>query len=127
MTSINATVDLYGGGGLIASTRDIGVFIHLLFSKQPVRERVFASELLQLQMLSTMESPDDSDYAKGIGVWENDHYRLYSHSEFWGTLFCHIPEINTTIAAAVTDQRGKNRMHEIRNQLVKAMTSRLID
>ncbi len=127
MTNINPTIDLYGGGGLMASTRDLGIFFHFLFSKKPLGGRVFANESLQLQMLSTTELPDNSYYAKGIKVWRNDHYRLYSHDGFWGTLACHIPEINTTIAAAVTDQKGKDRIYEIRNQLIKSLTNRLLD
>ncbi len=105
------SVDMYGGGGLVATPRDVARFYQLLLGG-----KIFD----QLETLQTMLSadglPPSSPYR--LGIFEKDYgdVRVYEHGGFWGTLVFHEPSSGTTIAGAALRQSDYPK-------LVKAMVS----
>lgn len=95
---INATVDLFGGGGLLASTRDMALFYDALFSGE-----VLPSPKLVERMLADSPLIEEQAYKRGVAVREMSGYSYYLHSGYLGTAVYHFPALDMTIATTVTD------------------------
>ncbi len=98
----DASVDLFGGGGLISSTSDLAVFLQALFN-----DEVFDRPETLQHMLSEVSYGEDYDPAtdKKFLDYRKGLYRIslygmdgYMHSGFWGTVILHIPDLKATIA-----------------------------
>lgn len=93
--SINPTLDLYGGGGLLASVEDLSHFYLYLFEN-----KIFKNVETLERMLAPIpfDTAQALDYRMGIWRIEIDHKEAYTHTGFWGTQVLCIPEIRTCIA-----------------------------
>ncbi len=99
MRSVDASVDLYGGGGLVATPLDMARFTHALFTGGVYRQ----PSTLQL-MTSTIGSPGPRVYAAGVSQIQAAGLNGWGHSGFWNTWSYHFASHNVTVAAAVTQQ-----------------------
>lgn len=99
------SIDLYGGGGLVATPRDVARFYHLLMAGQ-VFDR---PETLSL-MLSADSLPDSSPYR--LGVFERDigGSPVFEHGGFWGTSVFHDPATGITVAGAALKQADYRKL-----------------
>ncbi len=96
----SATLDHYGGGGLVSTTQDMAMFFEALFGGKIFKN----AETLDL-MLSKDGLPEMSPYRLGIFVWEVDGVTFYEHSGFWGTLVMYVPSQKRAISGAVLHQK----------------------
>jgi D-alanyl-D-alanine carboxypeptidase len=94
----NPSMDLYGGGGLVASAADVATFFDALLDG-----RVFHKPETLAQMLSREGIPADSPYRFGLFVYDQAANSI-GHSGFWGTLVMREPVSGRTISGAVTDR-----------------------
>ena len=93
--------DLYGGGGLVATTQDLTRFLRGLFIGKVYRK----PETLEL-MLSTVVAPDQGRYRAGIYFTEMDGVQGWGHGGFWNTWVYYFPELDIALATAITQTRG---------------------
>ena len=91
--------DLYGGGGLTASMRDMAAFTRALFEARVYRKK----ETLDL-MLTQPPLPTERTYRYGIYSRNVGGVTAFGHTGFWNTFSFHIPERDLTIAASLTQQ-----------------------
>lgn len=92
---INPTLDLYGGGGLLSSTRDLSLFYEYLFENKVFHKKSTLKRMLEPIKYSTKQP---LDYR--IGIWETEieGIKAYTHTGFWGTQVIYIPSLKTSIA-----------------------------
>jgi D-alanyl-D-alanine carboxypeptidase len=99
----DASLDSYGGGGLVTSSRDLAAFWYALFDG-----RVFEREVTLDTMLTTPLPPEETPYRLGVFVRDLDGLIAYEHSGFWGTRAVYVPELDLVVAGGVTEQsRGR--------------------
>ncbi len=93
------SVDLFGGGGLVATPRDVARFYDLLLAGA-----IFDKPETLALMLSGDGLPEASPYR--LGIFEKDYgsVHVYEHGGFWGTLVLHEPASGITIAGAALRQ-----------------------
>lgn len=91
--------DLYGGGGLTATMRDMAAFTRALFEGRVYRKK----ETLDL-MLTQPSVPTERTYRYGIYSRNVGGVTAYGHTGFWNTFSFHIPERDLTVAASLTQQ-----------------------
>lgn len=91
--------DLYGGGGLAASMRDMAAFTRALFEGKVYRKK----ETLDV-MLAQPPVPTERSYRAGIYSRMIGGATAYGHTGFWNTMSFHFPELDLTIAASLTQQ-----------------------
>jgi D-alanyl-D-alanine carboxypeptidase len=93
--AINPTCDLYGGGGLLSSTKDLCLFYQNLFEGN-----IFRNKTTLTQMLSPANYSNKPKLDYRIGIWQTEIEGLvaYTHSGFWGTQVVYIPSIKASIA-----------------------------
>ncbi len=112
-TTIDASTDLYGGGGIATTIPELGRFTHALFTG-----RVYAHPQTLDTMLTTLDDlrlPLEGDvshlpagaYRMGVWVDEVDGLTTWWHTGFWGTAAVHVPSLDVTVAAAVTQNRER--------------------
>ncbi|MFL5737293.1 MAG: serine hydrolase domain-containing protein [Actinomycetota bacterium] len=104
VAGIDPSVDLYGGGGLMSTCRDIALFFRSL-----LRAAVFAKPETLATMLTTSEgvplSPEtgleDSPSVAGLYIFkaELDGATWWGHDGYWGTTAFTCPERDVTIVA----------------------------
>jgi CubicO group peptidase (beta-lactamase class C family) len=91
-------MDLFGGGGLVASTQDTAAFFDAL-----LRGKLFRRPQTLDAMRSRDRLPQDSPYGLGLFTYDFEGVSGLGHSGFWGTFVVHEPKSRRTVAGAVTE------------------------
>lgn len=99
----DASVDLYGGGGLVATPMDMARFTRALLTGH-----VFRSPATLTTMKTTMGSSGAPRvYAAGLSGVRVGNAEGWGHSGFWNTWSYHFPAQDVTLAASVTEQTDR--------------------
>jgi D-alanyl-D-alanine carboxypeptidase len=94
----NPSIDLYGGGGLLSTTKDLSLFFQDLFQHKVFRQKTTLDTMLAKTTYSSTEKLR-MDYRKGIYLVKIKDLDAWTHTGYWGTQVVYIPSLNTTIAA----------------------------
>lgn len=115
---IDPSFDLYGGGGLAATTLDMARFTRALFAGG-----VF-SRPSTIQAMITLPTGIVSErvYALGIGRAVVGGHMAWGHTGFWNTFSRHFPAEDITIAGSVTQQE-RNALSRALEQAVMAIVT----
>ena len=110
-TDWDASIDLYGGGGLVSHTSDLAAFMSALFNNKVYDDP--ATLDLMLSIPTHVESLNSKNEQKRIehynyGLWTISAFgkKVHMHTGFWGISLLHVPAYNTSIAVNAT--RGNN-------------------
>ncbi len=97
----NPSMDLYGGGGLVTSARDLALFIrHLL------QGRVYRKPETLEAMLGAEIASNQRGYRMGIERITVAGKSGWGHTGFWNTFAYHFPAEDITIAGSINQQQG---------------------
>ena len=91
--------DLYGGGGLAATMKDMAGFTRGLFEGKVYRKKETLDVMLSQPLLPTERSYRYGIYSRVIGG-----VQAFGHTGFWNTASFHFPELDLTIATSLTQQ-----------------------
>jgi D-alanyl-D-alanine carboxypeptidase len=109
LTAINATTDVWGGGGLVSNTRDVEGFFRALFEA-----RVFAKP----QTLVTMRTKSDAQGPGALGIFVKDveGTTCFYHEGFWGilSLFCPGLDLGVVAVGMETQKLGTGAVDLVR-------------
>lgn len=114
----NPTMDLFGGGGLVATTADVAAFFDAL-----LEGRVFAHKDTLERMRSATGLPAGSPYRLGLFVYDLKGAQGIGHSGFWGTLVMHDPVSSRTIAGAVTDRADYPKLNQLVGDYIRSVAA----
>lgn len=104
-TDIHASMDLYGGGGLVMSARDLALFTAALFEG-----RIFERAETLEEMLRPGRHKGGDTYRLGMFAKTTSGQTLYWHSGFWGTIAYYSPANRRAVAGVTTNQDGFRAM-----------------
>ena len=99
--------DLWGGGGIVSTTRDLAHFYRAILVGQ-VFER---PQTLALGLATPHVAHEDADtpHAPLLAVMKIGQHQCWGHTGFFGTLAAYCPDIDTAIAVNVNaNVPGKN-------------------
>lgn len=116
--NVDHSFDLYGGGGLAATAKDLA-----LFSQNVFNNNVFKNDKT-LQLLQTRVNPKQpmqGNYYLGLTSVEYNNIKGFGHNGFWGTVSNYFPELNASIAIVVLEQDQKHLRVDLNSTLVKAL------
>ena len=102
VTGLSATLDLYGGGGLVMSVRDLATFQQDLFE-----HRVFDDPATLAEMLRQGEHEGAEEYRLGMSAKHVSGRECFSHTGYWGTAVYYSPEEGVSIAGFTTHRAGR--------------------
>lgn len=94
-SGIDASHDLYGGGGLVSSVEDLARFYRALLNGQVFNDEATLRTMLTVPPANT-ESAGGA-YAMGINRRSIGGTVCWGHTGFWGTSAYHCPESDLTI------------------------------
>lgn len=113
VTHVSATMDLYGGGGLVTSARDLATFTQDLFEG-----RIFAEPQTLQEMLREGPHEGADAYRLGVSVTFIDGREYYSHLGFWGTAAYYSPDSGVAIAGFTTMRSARPKLVEIIERVI---------
>ena len=99
---LDASCDIYGGGGLVSTVGDMTRFMRALFSGQ-----VYCQQNTLITMLSTVAATKSGDDYAGwvqvpgtyrLGLDGGKDSRVYQHRGHFGTLAAYVPELDLSLA-----------------------------
>jgi D-alanyl-D-alanine carboxypeptidase len=109
----SATLDTYGGGGLVSTTEDMAKFLFALFEGKIFKH----PETLQL-MISKEGLPAASPYRLGIFEYDASGVKAYGHAGFWGTEAMYVPSQHKAYAFAVTRREAFKPAFDVLKQFI---------
>lgn len=105
--NFHPSLDYFGGGGLLSTTRDLSHFFHGLFNQKVFVNRSTLDTMLT-SVLNGAELP--MDYRLGIWRIEVNGMEAYTHTGFWGTQTVYIPEMDLAISANYSQKWQNSRI-----------------
>jgi D-alanyl-D-alanine carboxypeptidase len=110
--------DLFGGGGLASTTKDLAIFMHQLFTGG-IFTKPETSKLLLTKL--TLKNGEKYNYHLGLRKYDISGKVAYGHAGFYGTYACYIPEDNISISIFVSnaDVKKKKFIAEFKEDLLK--------
>jgi D-alanyl-D-alanine carboxypeptidase len=91
-TDWNPSFDLFGGGGLISTARDMAWFL-----RQLMQGKVFAEKAT----LATMKEAGSHGYRLGLIRFDFQPHEGFGHLGFWNTFAVHFPDADLTVAGSL--------------------------
>ncbi|MGB0424954.1 MAG: hypothetical protein ACPGED_11535, partial [Flavobacteriales bacterium] len=116
---IDPSFDLFGGGGIASSTREMAQFTQALFTGK-VFDKPETLELMKTKM--PIDQGEDPKYFLGLSEGETGGYKSFGHGGFWVTSSMYFPELETTIAVAIMDRDAKSLRKDVFEMTVGMLT-----
>ena len=123
--ALDASFDIYGGGGLVSTVGDLARFMRALFNGQ-----IYRHDATLKAMLTTVEASHGGPSAYGefsqipgtygMGIEVDKENNRYSHMGYFGTYAAYVPHLDMAIALSVNQHGG-----EVRLQLIEALVKHL--
>ncbi|WP_272676670.1 serine hydrolase domain-containing protein [Providencia huaxiensis] len=112
-THIHASMDAYGGGGLVMSSKQMAIFLEALFEGN-----IFSSPNTLETMLSMGSHDGAENYRLGIMVNVVNGITLYSHLGFWGSVAYYAPKAKISAAGFVDDRESRETLIHVIESLL---------
>ena len=111
--------DLYGGGGIATTTKELAQFSYNLFDGKILKDQN------TLNLISTpIETKDgkDNNYGLGLSIGNVKGYTSYGHGGFWGTVVLYFPQLDTSIAVYILERDERILRKNVLEALVLALS-----
>ena len=114
---------LNGGGGIACTTKDLAVFSNDLFITKTIKytavlNLIFTHDSIQIQNIDSIRNK----YYLGLMSEEYRGLMAYGHLGYWGTVFFHLPELNTSVSIFVLERSKRILREDIINQIIGILT-----
>lgn len=119
--NLDPSWDLFGGGGLAATTNDVARFYQLLFNGQIVKDKNVLAEMTKYVL------PKEASRNYALGIYNVPSFfetNVYYHGGWWGTDALYIPEINTSIAVFTLQKESRNSSISIAKEIIEILKSK---
>jgi len=121
---IDASADLFGGGGLVSTLPEVARFYRALLQGEVFREASTLATMLEPSPQSLASS--EGGYGMGLG-----RLRLaggvdcYGHAGFWGTEAWHCPGLDVTVVGAVTESAAEEALQRMTRRALEQVVAEL--
>lgn len=115
---IDASADLFGGGGLVSTLPELATFYRALLGGEVFRDSATLAGMLEPSPQSLASSGDG--YGMGLGRWRPaDGLECFGHGGFWGTEVWHCPGVDVTVVAAVTESAAAEPLRHMTHRAIE--------
>ncbi len=119
--SIDASVDLFGGGGLLSTLPDMVRFYRALFQGEVFRQDSTLEIMLEPSPQSIASG--EGGYGMGLARLVIEEQPCYGHAGFWGTEVWHCPGVDVSVAAAVSSTSGTEALRNMTRSALELLVS----
>jgi D-alanyl-D-alanine carboxypeptidase len=109
VATLDASSDLFGGGGLVSTLEDMTRFYRALLQGEVFRRPGTLATMLEPSPQSIASG--EGGYGMGLGRMMIDGQACHGHGGFWGTEAWHCPGVDVTVAGAVSSTAGQESLH----------------
>jgi D-alanyl-D-alanine carboxypeptidase len=105
--NMDISFDLYGGGGIATTTKELAQFSYNLFNNKIIENKDI------LNLLSTEVKTADgknNSYGLGLSIGQTKGFVRYGHGGFWGSQVLYFPKLHTSISVFVLERDVKNKV-----------------
>jgi D-alanyl-D-alanine carboxypeptidase len=114
------SLDLYGGGGIVMTMKDLTELYTALFAGQVYRKKS-TLEMMLAPVPKQYKEIDELDYRMGIFLQQVNGLDAYTHSGFWGVQVWYLPVLDVAIAITVTRQDDRSVVRTVLERIVARM------
>lgn len=110
--AIDNSFDLYGGGGIASTSKDLAKFISALFDGKVFKNDTSINLLLQDVTVKDGNEHEDyindvpCEYYMGIQSCPFEDSTVFWHLGYWGTVYKYYPALETTLTIFVVNQKA---------------------
>lgn len=115
-THIDASMDAFGGGGLVMTTLELAKFTADLFE-----DRVYLHPSTLKEMKWQGSHTGATNYRLGLMAEETDLGTLYYHLGYWGSVAYYLPEKQIAIAGFTTQKNNREDLIAIVKEAFKRL------
>jgi D-alanyl-D-alanine carboxypeptidase len=115
---LHQSFDLYGGGGIASTSKDLAIFIQNLFTGRVFREK---TTLAAMTTKATPVQPMEGEYMSGLSTIDVNGVQGIGHGGFWGTAANYFPKLNASVAVVVLDRNQRQLRAEINQAMVDVL------
>jgi|GEM_PF-261769 len=113
---MNPSWDLYGGGGLISTSKDLSIFFQALFNGEII------NDMSLVDLMHTYVLPvESSNYGLGMMMLDFDGHEAYYHGGYWGTNAIYLPEFDMSVASFTLDRQNRKLNSDLLKAILKKM------
>jgi len=115
--------DLYGGGGIATTTKELARFSYNLFNNKIIKDKNTLN-----QIFTTIDTKDgkDNKYGLGLSIGNVKGYTSYGHGGFWGTVVLYFPKLDTSIAVFILERDERILRKNVLEALMLELTKEKI-
>ena len=118
---IDPSCDLYGGGGIVATTKDAAIFFYQLFNGGIFENKETLSLMFtDVKLEGNASESGPCSYLLGIEECQIGNLKSYGHTGYWGTVFRYFPELDAVIVFYVVNEA---EFGNIELELIEEITS----
>lgn len=112
--------DLYGGGGIATSMKELAQFSYNLFNGRIIQDKEILN-LIKTNVTTTNGIP--KTYRLGVADATVKGLQSLGHGGFWGTIVFYIPKLDASLSVCVLERNGKGKIIKaVLNTLVAELT-----
>lgn len=114
--------DLYGGGGIATTTKELAQFSYNLFNEKIIEDKN------TLKLLSTQVKTLDNKetkYGLGLTLGQVKGFKSFGHGGFWGTVVLYFPKLDASISVYVLERDKRKLRKNILEALVSELSTQL--
>jgi len=115
---LDVSFDLYGAGGIAATTKDLARFSQLLFEGRYF-ENPETLDLIYTKM--PYGDGEDPRYLFGLMESEIQGLKAYGHGGFWGTVVQYLPDLNASVSVFILERDER----KLRKDVLEAVVAHL--
>ncbi|MFD0796885.1 serine hydrolase domain-containing protein [Maribacter chungangensis] len=114
--NMDISFDLYGGGGIATTTKELAQFSYHLFNQNIIEDK----DVLKL-LSSKVKTADgkNNSYGLGLSIGNTKGFKRYGHGGFWGSQVLYFPKLRTSISVFVLEK-------DMKSTIIKNTTQKLV-
>lgn len=116
--NMHPSFDLFGGGGIASTARDLGVFTQNLFDGKVYK----TAKTLDIMLVpANPKNPMQGKYMSGLSSIDVNGIQGIGHGGFWGSAANYFPDLNASIAVIVLERDKRVLRRDINQAMVKIL------
>lgn len=113
---LNPSWDLFGGGGMASTTKDLAIFFRQLFTGHIIR-----NPLLLSQVYADVHCKTKTNYCLGIRKISMLGSEAYYHGGFWGTDAIYFPELRAAISIFILEKSERDLSADLCKEVLRVL------
>lgn len=118
-TEMDISWDLYGGGGIATTTRELALFVQHYFN-----ERIVKNDSIKELIFTEVKTKVTEEFPYYMGLSRGTYHDMhgYGHGGFWGTVMHYFPDINASVAVYTLDRDQRAVGSDVMDAMIKELT-----